>query len=628
MSFQWINIGEDLQKLIDILLPDLEERFGETEERITVTVSRRKKGLKVKTDGRNAVIEYSKKVEFARALGLLRERLSTKDYEGVEELPVFDKLTLMQDNSRNSVSNISSVKKMLRHMALMGYHSLQLYTEDTYEIEGEPFWGYFRGRYSAEELKELNEYGQILGIELVPCIQTLAHLNAIFQWKTYQEIRDTGDILLCGEDRTYELIEKMIKTCADTFTSRQINIGMDEAEMLGRGRYLEKFSYEERFSIMTTHLNKVLDLCRKYGFEAMMWSDMFFKMLSGGGYHAVDLEITEEAKAKIPKDVSLVYWDYYTRDKEKYDKMLSKHKEMNDKIIFAGGAWRWNGYAPLLHHSLLCGKLALPSCKEHGIGEVLITAWGDNGSECSGFVVTPIMQQYAEYCYGQTTEEETLAPRLYTTTGMRYEDFMLLDYPNLTPDNPSPGRVSVGPAKYLLYQDILLGIYDAHIDEITYPEHFRTYASRLKDGAARAGEYAYIFNTLSALCNVLETKCDLGIQLKQAYDKKDSEGLRAGIEKCYETLERIQQFHEAVQIQWHIENKSFGFEVIDLRLGGLKERVKRAANKVEKYLSGEVPEIEELTVERLLLDERENPPYRTLPLYHNNWADMVSASVI
>ena len=72
----------------------------------------------------------------------------------------------------------------------MGYNALMLYTEDTFEANNEPFFGHFRGRYSKEELKEINRYCLEKNIELIPCIQTLAHLNAIFKWQEeYDKIK-------------------------------------------------------------------------------------------------------------------------------------------------------------------------------------------------------------------------------------------------------------------------------------------------------------------------------------------------------------------------------------------------------------------------------------------------------
>jgi hypothetical protein len=43
-------------------------------------------------------------------------------------------------------------------MALMGLNMLQLYTEDTYEIENEPFFGCLRGKYTAKELSAIDDY--------------------------------------------------------------------------------------------------------------------------------------------------------------------------------------------------------------------------------------------------------------------------------------------------------------------------------------------------------------------------------------------------------------------------------------------------------------------------------------
>lgn len=73
-----------------------------------------------------------------------------------------------------------------------------LYTEDTYEVEYEPYFGYKRGRYSTAELSELDAYAASVGIELVPCVQTLAHLNAAFRWRKYRRIQDCYDIFLSG----------------------------------------------------------------------------------------------------------------------------------------------------------------------------------------------------------------------------------------------------------------------------------------------------------------------------------------------------------------------------------------------------------------------------------------------
>ena len=58
----------------------------------------------------------------------------------------YKRLGAMLDLSRNAVMTVPMLKKYMSLLKKMGYNSVMLYTEDTYEVEGEPFFGYMRGR--------------------------------------------------------------------------------------------------------------------------------------------------------------------------------------------------------------------------------------------------------------------------------------------------------------------------------------------------------------------------------------------------------------------------------------------------------------------------------------------------
>ncbi len=607
-----------------VKLPPVYEKI---EERVTACTQ--PEGLTVTLSGDVAMIGYSKVSEYYRGLSILAKWQEEGRVAGhCDEKAAFSHLTYMVDCSRNAVCSVAYLKKLLIWMAFMGYDRLMLYTEDTYEMEGRPFFGFLRGRFGEDEIRVLDAYAGELGIELIPCIQTLAHLNAIFRWKAFEEVHDTADILNCGESKTYELIEDMVRTWAENVHSRIINIGMDEAEMIGRGRFLDQYGYQERLTIMQEHLKKVLAICKKYGFTCMMWSDMFFKLLSGSGYYSEDFQITDKVCNMIPKDVELIYWDYYSRNEEVYDRMLKNHNKMTDHVGFAGGAWKWNGFAPLLHHSMQVSRLALSACQKHKISHIMVTGWGDDGAEASQSCVLPVLALFAEGCYAGKTDDEWVSTRLKVCTGADLADFMELDMPNLTPDNPSPGRVSVGPARYLLYQDPMLGMYDMHIDPDTYPEHFKDCARKLEAIAKKGGAFAYLFETLSTLSYALEYKCDLGIKLYRAYQGKDRKALEDLVERARETEKRVEAFRVCLSKQWMAENRPFGFEVLDIRIGGVKQRLLSTARRVEDYLSGKILCLDELEADRMVLDGRENPPYATLPLYDNSWKSMVTAGTI
>jgi len=59
----------------------------------------------------------------------------------------FDTFGVMIDMSRNAVMSMEGLKSFLLLLKKMGYNCVLLYTEDTYEVDGEPFFGYMRGRY-------------------------------------------------------------------------------------------------------------------------------------------------------------------------------------------------------------------------------------------------------------------------------------------------------------------------------------------------------------------------------------------------------------------------------------------------------------------------------------------------
>ena len=102
----------------------------------------------------------------------------------------------MLDCSRNAVMTVDAVKRWIDLTAKLGCNTLHLYMEDTYEVDGQPYFGHLRGRYSKAELKQIDAYAAAHGMQVIPCIHTLAHVNALFHWPVYREIRDAADILL------------------------------------------------------------------------------------------------------------------------------------------------------------------------------------------------------------------------------------------------------------------------------------------------------------------------------------------------------------------------------------------------------------------------------------------------
>ena len=528
-------------------------------------------------------------------------------------------LGIMIDCSRNAVMRPEKVKEFAKTISDMGYNMLQLYTEDTYEMEGEPFFGHFRGRYSQEELKDIDAYCASIGVELVPCIQTLAHLNQIKQWVPYGDMFDCNDILMAGDERVYDLIEKMFATLDKCFISRRVNVGMDEAHFLGRGRYQDEHGYRNRVDILTEHLARVKEIAEKYGFTLMMWSDMFIRLHCNGEYYGENIKIPQETIDNVPEGIELIYWDYYSKDKNRYDHMLKTHLDFNNPIGFAGGIWTWTGYVPNMAYSMDATEAAMRSVTEHTVDTVFFTMWGDDGKDCSYFSMIPVLFAAAQMAQGNFDRKD-IADKFAEKYGYIFEEFMNLELPNITKEEESHYH---NPSKYLLYNDPFLGTFDFTVSEDLWKRY--AVAKELLATSINGRKYDYLFDMEAKLLEVLALKADLGTRIRKAYTTGDKVMLQTIVdEDMPRTRQAIKVFAESFRTLWLTENKPFGLEVQEQRLGGMMYRMETCEMRLRDYLSGKLACIEELDADNL--DRWEG--FAGEGVTYNNWKQTVTVSVI
>ena len=531
----------------------------------------------------------------------------------------------MLDCSRNAVMTAESVKRWIDLTAKLGCNTLHLYMEDTYEVDGQPYFGHLRGRYSKAELKQIDAYAAAHGMQVIPCIQTLAHVNALFHWPVYREIRDAADILLTGDERTYALVDGMFRTLRECLRTNIVNIGMDEADLLGLGKYLTLHGYRDRFSILMEHLRRVSEMAKKYGFELLMWGDMFFR-LAGGDYFTnfnqnPELgEIPEEVRQLVPENIHLVYWDYFSRDRQSYERNIDAHNAIKSGSWFAGGLWTWAGFAPHNTFSIATMREAMKACHAKGVENVVMTMWGDNGAECSKFAVLPALFTVSQMAQ-DIDDVETIHANFEREFGIPFEDFRVLDLIGTQNDS---AEAIYNPEKYLLYCDPFMGQFDNRVMP-TDAAGYADCAARLSRYESHA-EYGYLFRSLRTLCAFLSVKADLGIRTRAAYLSGDKKAAKALCTDYDTALERLDAFYAAYEQQWMHENKPQGFDVVDLRIGGQRQRLLHCRDRLLAYAEGRLDRIEEL--EEPVLDcccEEKADGQATRAIF---WHEIASANVI
>ena len=397
----------------------------------------------LKIQGQDEItITYQTENDIFRAIGhiIMALKVGKDDLDYVEEKQ-FSFNGVMVDCSRNGVMNTKYAKELIEILSVMGHNTMLLYMEDVYELENEPYFGYMRGRYSKAELIEIDDYAYEFGIEVIPCIQTLAHLEEFLKWdEPRDKYIDIDNILCVNIDETRELINQMFKTLSSCFRSKRIHVGMDEAYNLGRGRYLDRFGLKDKSDIMRSHLKDVLEIAKQYKLRPMIWDDMFFSHYSSA----------KEGQLAVPEGIDLMYWDYYNNTKEHYVERIEQRRSLDRKVMFAGGAWRWIGYVP--HHSktFVSTNAALDACKQEGVKEVITTAWGDDGNEAPLSVLLFGAALFAEHGYHKELNQEQFQERLEFYTGISYDDYMKQESFDILPDMPYKANTT-NVSKYIFY---------------------------------------------------------------------------------------------------------------------------------------------------------------------------------
>ena len=529
-------------------------------------------------------ITYSTITSAARAIASALSNISCSESSS------FKSLGIMLDVSRGMVMKVDHLKKWFRKLALSGFNTVMLYCEDTYLLEDEPFFSRFRGGYSASEIKELDFYAQKLGIELVGCIQTLGHMEQALRWKTaYKNVSDTSFELLVGEEKTYQLIEKMLAFWSQNLATRRIHIGMDEAVNLGRGKYLDLHGYQNPFDIFNNHLSKVNEICQRFNLEPLIWSDMYFRFgNSDHEYYQWEKPLDKEVMDKVPKNVSLVYWDYYHTGQDVYEKMIQRHREQGFEPIVASGLWTWPTLWYNHEHSIQTVPPCIKACQETKVKELIFTMWGDDGAYCNWDSALYGIIKAAELSFN--AQEDYFEKR-----------FSVICQANYT------AATSAAQFGYLLFNvalmiwdDPLMGIF---FDEMVTRDGEKFVPTAIKKcdeiidsisgylDETAAGDMEHLNNILQ----LVKKKIEFRYEFKQAYAQKDYSTLtRIANDTIPELISLVKAFNSSFRRQYVNCAKVYGLDRIQLRNGGLIARLEECSTQIMEFVNKKVDHIPEL----------------------------------
>jgi len=542
-------------------------------------------GLTVEVTGSRADIVAESKPALARAYFRLAQERSAgaKDFY-IHEERQFGSCGAFLDFSRNGIMTVEACKKYMHYCAALGLNLIVLYTEDTYEVPEYPYMGYLRGKYSQKELRELDDYADGLGIELVPCIQTLGHMVNFLHWSANYALQDQPAILLADEEDTYTFLEAAIRSVRSCVRSKRIHIGMDEADGVGLGRYLNIHGMHDRFQLLKRHLDRVVKICEKYDFRPMMWSDMFYRLGSKtNAYYDLEAEIPQSVIENLP-NVDMVYWDYYHIDDFWYEHMLTQHEKMGAETLFAGGIWTWGGFLPHVNYTYATMEPALKVCAAHKVTTVMATFWGDDGQETMhslGLNQLPIFSE-ANWRPDEASRDIVMKTGEFLTGLCKeaYEAF----------GNFYSGPAGIYTGKTMIWCDLLypIGLQGEELEKsIQKSEEALNVLSSFSED--------YRCKYASLLFEIIVKKGKIMREMQERYRRRDLNWLRTVAKREIPILiERYRILREQHRNLWEREFKRNGWEVLALRYGAAIGRLEDVASALIRFANGELKNLCEL----------------------------------
>ena len=542
-------------------------------------------GFSVFSFGEDISVMYNEEGEIFRALGLLMTELEkgSKGEIKIRQIPPFKFRGLMLDSSRNAVMKVEGAKNMIMKLALLGYNALCFYTEDTYEVENEPLIGYLRGKYTMKEMKELDDFAFKFGVELFPCIQALGHMPHIFKFNKYFEYKDDERCFNVRYKKSYVLLEKMIKSASKPFRSRRIHLSMDEAHGLGLGKAFLPGKVNDPRELFVLHTKRVMKICKKLKLNPMMYGDSMV------GFCGTKPFTTEQRKG-IPKELKVVYWDYYKDKKEIYDGYIKQYEKAGFKPMISPGIWNWLRFWPMYPKAERNLDLFMPVAVKHGINESLITAWGDDGNECPLNANWPALALHAEYCWSKIPDKATMKELVKVVSGNSFETLVM---PWILDVTAKKVKYPFAMGRAFLYEDPIMGVFSAHAAGKRFNAYYEKAYARIKAAVKKETKNSELLALPLLLADVLRLKADFKQNGYKAYNSGNKAALRKMLKDADELKNRIKKLWKAHRVIWLKERKPFGMDVLDLRYAGLLGRLDVFKERVNDYLSGRIPSIPE-----------------------------------
>ncbi len=194
-----------------------------------------------------------------------------------------------------------------------GYNAIVLYLEASVRTSVTPFIDEDKS-YSLEQLKDIVDYMEDIGLDVIPAFENMFHMERFFVYKELEDFSELTDEFAQGRkyisprykrgaagcvtnEKLTQFTDKYITEVCSVFKSKYVHMGLDEIFEFAECERCKKVlqSGKTKKQLFLDLILRNYALCRSLGKEMMMWDD-FFEY-----YDVID---------SLPRDIIFASWSY------------------------------------------------------------------------------------------------------------------------------------------------------------------------------------------------------------------------------------------------------------------------------------------------------------------------------
>lgn len=285
----------------------------------------------------------------------------------------------MLDISRDKVPTMGTLRLIVDLLAKFEYNQFQLYTEHTFAYSTHRDVWEAASPLTAEEIRELDAYCALRGIDLVPNQNSFGHLERWLVKPAYNHLAELPQggaplpwggfkkdpTTLCPTDpASLAFLDGLYAELLPNFASGLFNVGCDETfDLLGGGRSAAAVRERGEGRVYLDFLKQVVALARKHGKRPMFWGDVILKH--------------PELVPELPKDLIALDWGY--EGNHPFMAEAAKFRAAGLEFYVCPGTSAWNSLAGRVENMRENMVAAERAGRLHGARGFLVTDWGDGG---------------------------------------------------------------------------------------------------------------------------------------------------------------------------------------------------------------------------------------------------------